>query len=100
MTGRVEPGESLVQAAVREAQEEMGIEVAVDSDAPFFICPTLDGTHQLHFLTARWTGGTPAPDDREVMEWGWHTLAQAEALDPVFESDLKALRAISSSRPS
>ena len=96
VTGRVEPGESLAQAAVREAREEMGIDVAVagHAGAEFYVCPTLDGSHELHFLYAQWTGGEPVPCPREVMEWGWFTLEEAEALDPVFQSDLAALRSL------
>jgi ADP-ribose pyrophosphatase YjhB (NUDIX family) len=90
VTGRVEPGESLAGAAVREAHEEMGVVVAPGEE--FHVCPTADGSHELHFLTAEWTGGTPAPSPREVRDWGWFTLADAEALEPIFPADLVALR--------
>lgn len=96
VTGRVEPGESLAVAATREAREEMGVVVTVPPGGAFFSCPTADGSHQLHFVTARWTGGEPEPSPREVMEWGWFTLAEAEALTPIFASDLAALRSLRS----
>ncbi|MHC5022042.1 MAG: NUDIX hydrolase, partial [Planctomycetota bacterium] len=53
VTGRVEAGESLAEAAVREAREEMGVVVAPGEE--FHVCPTADGSHELHFLTAEWT---------------------------------------------
>lgn len=90
VTGRVEPGESLTEAAVREAQEEMGL--VVEMDTPFFVCLTADNTHELHFLRARWIGGTPTPDPQEVAEWGWFTLDEACALKRFFEADQIAFR--------
>jgi ADP-ribose pyrophosphatase YjhB (NUDIX family) len=92
VTGRVEAGESLAQAAAREAREEIGIEVEPGDE--FFVCPTADGSHELHFLEAAWTGGEPVAEPREVQEWGWFTLAEAEALEHFFESDLRAFRAL------
>ena len=89
VSGRVEPGESLAEAAVREAEEEMGLQVTVGS--VFFVCPTTDESHELHFLPARWIGGDPRPDPREVQEWGWFSLEEAHELEPVFEADLVAL---------
>ncbi|MHC5018550.1 MAG: NUDIX domain-containing protein, partial [Planctomycetota bacterium] len=77
---------------VREAREEMGVVVAPGEE--FHVCPTADGSHELHFLTAEWTGGTAKPSRREVRDWGWYTLAEAEALDPIFPADLVALRGL------
>lgn len=64
MTGRVEADESLADAAKRDAKEEIGFDV--ETDPPFFVCPTADGTHELHFMRARCLGGTPTPAPQEV----------------------------------
>lgn len=90
ITGRVEAGETLPAAAAREAQEEMGLVVEVGEQ--FYVCPTADGSHELHFFEARWTAGEPSACPREVRAWGWFTLPEADRLARVFPSDLKALR--------
>lgn len=91
VTGRVEPGESLAEAAIREVREEIGLDVVAGPE--FFACPTADGTHALHFLQCRVRGGTPAPAPAEVQAWGWFTLAECERLPRLFPNDLRAFRA-------
>ena len=92
VTGRVEPGESFFEAAIREAEEEIGLVVV--PGRVFFTCPTADGSHQLHFLPARVVGGAPRPAPDEVQDWGWFTLAECERLADFFPSDLDALRSL------
>jgi 8-oxo-dGTP diphosphatase len=94
ITGRVEGGETLPAAAAREAHEEMGLVVEVGEQ--FFVCPTADGSHELHFFEARWTRGHPTPCLREVRAWGWFTLAQAGRLVRIFPADLHALHTLRS----
>jgi len=85
VTGGVEAGESLVAAAIREAREEVGLDVEpLDC---LHVCPTTDGSHRLHFFRARLRGGILAPDPREVAEARWCTLDEALALDPMFPAD-------------
>ena len=85
VTGAVEAGESLVAAAIREAREEVGLDVEpLDC---LHVCPTTDGSHRLHFFRARLRGGVLAPDPREVAEARWCTLDEALALDPMFAAD-------------
>jgi ADP-ribose pyrophosphatase YjhB (NUDIX family) len=97
VTGRVEPGESLAAAARREAAEELGI--TVEPGEPFFVCPTKDGSHELHFLPARRIAGDPTPDSREVRAWAWCTLAECERIENFFENDLAALRRLAEQGP-
>jgi ADP-ribose pyrophosphatase YjhB (NUDIX family) len=92
VTGRVEPGETLAEAAVREAREEIGLEV--EAGAEFFACPTADGTHALHFLRCTRRSGTPTPAPAEVQAWGWFTLDECARLPHFFPSDLRAFRAL------
>jgi len=92
VTGRVEPGETLAEAAAREAREEIGL--AVDVGPEFFACPTADGSHALHFLRCGVRAGTPTHAPAEVQAWGWFTLAECERLPQLFASDLRAFRVL------
>jgi acetyl-CoA carboxylase carboxyl transferase subunit beta len=67
ITGKVELGESVAEAAVREAQEELGLTVRADRE--FFVCASQDGSVELHFVLASWVDGEPVPDPREVLAW-------------------------------
>ena len=66
--GRLEPGETPEQAAVREAREEVGIEVSVGER----LCTrSWDDGFVLHVFAATITDGTPhAPPG--VVEIGWY----------------------------
>jgi 8-oxo-dGTP diphosphatase len=49
--GKPEPGETLVEAAAREAREETGLEVAVDSLVGLYHCPrTSEGFGVVNFV--------------------------------------------------
>jgi 8-oxo-dGTP pyrophosphatase MutT (NUDIX family) len=67
--GRLEPGETAAQAAVRELHEETGLEVEVVRELgvqrqPSWRVPGLRDEN--HFLQATPTGPTPAEWDHEV----------------------------------
>lgn len=70
--GRVERGEALMMAAVREVREELGLRVEVASLQPLgvsrFDIGGMQGTDFL-FLTREWAG-KPAPLDK-TSEVGW-----------------------------
>lgn len=68
--GRLEPGETPVQAAVRETREELGIAVADPRFCGSLRFQFTDG-YALHghvFKTTRWTG-EPVETDEAIPEW-------------------------------
>ncbi len=54
--GGVERGETPAEAAIREASEELGVEVALRSEAPEFVLRTTD--RQEHYFVADLVGGS------------------------------------------
>ena len=68
--GRVEPGETLRQAATREAYEETGLEVRVGRELWSLLIPDGDRTFEVHDFEATVTGGTlRAADDAADVRW-------------------------------
>ncbi|HRQ66143.1 MAG TPA: NUDIX domain-containing protein [Xanthomonadaceae bacterium] len=83
-TGRIEAGESAAQAVVREAREELGLEVRPIAQA--WTSVTDDGRFRLLWWLAESDAGTITPDPQEVAEWRWIAPADFDAVQPVFES--------------
>lgn len=74
--GHVEPGETVKQAALRELQEETGIEASLDHLAGLFdlIAHDDEGQLQIHYViacyTGRWTKGVAkAHSDAASVLW-------------------------------
>jgi mutator protein MutT len=64
--GRIEPGESPAEAAVREVREETGLEVAVDR----LLATVQIGAYVVHDFAAHVVGGTlAAGDDAAEVRW-------------------------------
>ncbi|MFL6130051.1 MAG: (deoxy)nucleoside triphosphate pyrophosphohydrolase [Mycobacteriales bacterium] len=92
--GKVEPGESEVDALVRECREELGVTVAVADrlgpDAP------LDGGWTLRVWTGRVTAGEPTP--HEHAELRWVPYPELDSLDWL-PGDLPAVAALTAAAP-
>ena len=79
--GKVEPGETLAEAAVREVAEELGCDVTVTGE--------LDGAQQirpglsLQVLVARLEAGDPVPHEHDALRWlGPEELDSVDWLEP------------------
>jgi phosphatase NudJ len=71
--GRVEPGETLMQAAKRETLEESGVDVVLDGIIAVEHGPYLDGTARLRLLFA----ASPADDETPRTVPNEHSLGAA-----------------------
>ena len=86
ITGIVDPGEEPAVTARREALEEAGVEIRVDSLAwvhqvPRVTYPNGDQADYLD-LTFRctWLAGEPHSADGEMVDLAWHPLAELDGM--------------------
>ena len=81
-TGRVEDGEAATDAVVREAREELGLDVRPLREV--WTSTTDDSRWRLRWWLAEITGGELVPHADEVAEARWVTPAEYLALEPGF----------------
>lgn len=85
--GKIEPGETPAQAAVREIREELGMEVRALADGPVSEHAYPEFSITLHGVLCAAVEGSPAPTLREHVEADWcrpdalwrHAFAAADA---------------------
>ncbi len=78
--GSVEPGETLAEAAAREAFEETGLRVSVGRELWCVTIPAGDGrVFEVHDFAATVTGGELAPGD-DADDARWVTPAELDQL--------------------
>lgn len=88
--GRVEPGETLVDAAVRETYEESGLRVIVESLLRVEHSPAPGGARVRVFVVARPTDDTPprATPNEHSLEARWVTLDELTTL-PLRDAEVR-----------
>jgi 8-oxo-dGTP diphosphatase len=88
--GGCEPGETLVQAAAREAREETGLEVEVGE--LLAVGEVLSDTHDLLFVFRAQSAGEPQVQEGElVVDHQWVSPEEADALMPWYPGGVRAL---------
>lgn len=102
--GHVEPGETLLQAALRETREETGIEAALLEDYPLPVPSAReDDRRTVWFYPARYLAGDLCAQKSEVSEAGWIKISDAAkriTFAPDRAAFLKALEIMKISRVS
>ena len=90
VSGRIEPGETEIQAVVRECWEEVGLRVEPVRKVAEF--PTHDETAIIHWWLTRIVEGEAYLRNDEHTELRWATAAEIAALEPVFAEDAEVFR--------
>jgi 8-oxo-dGTP pyrophosphatase MutT (NUDIX family) len=90
ISGRVEAGESQLEAVVREVREETGL--AVEPLEKVAECDTHDGSAVIHWWRVRLSSDAPARlANDEHSELAWVTPEEMRRLEPVFLEDVAIL---------
>lgn len=85
--GKCGPGETAVEAALRELREECGVEAEAQCELAGRSCEYEDRIVHLAPVVCRWTRGTPRP--LGSAECRWVTTAELAALEmPAVNADL------------
>jgi len=87
--GKVQPGESWIQCAIREVREETGFDVEIESHAGWVCYDTGEITKVVRFWNMRPIGESQFESSEEVMSVHWLTPQEAlKRLDHEGERDL------------
>lgn len=92
VSGKIEAGESEIEAVCREAWEEVGLRV--ETVKKLTEMDTQDGSGRLHFWLARIVEGEAYTKNDEHSEIGWFTLEELRELNPIFHEDLAILESL------
>jgi 8-oxo-dGTP diphosphatase len=92
--GRVEPGESLEQALIREVQEEAGVTPSRSAPLATVAEPRPDlygeALHHIYAVTA-WSGGDPSNACDEHSELRWFSIEEMSELTNIVDADYPRL---------
>lgn len=92
--GRIEAGETAIEAAMRELAEETGLAAAAPEPVTTVGPETVGADFEIAVHVAAFAGGTPRPSP-EVAEFGWFDLSEIARLEttPGLAAVLAACRA-------
>jgi NADH pyrophosphatase NudC (nudix superfamily) len=85
LSGRLEPGETQAEAVVREAREEVGLEVRALRKV--WECPADGADFVLHWWLAEALGAELQPDPGEIADARWLTPEEIRELPRTFAGD-------------
>ncbi|WP_066818441.1 NUDIX hydrolase [Frigidibacter mobilis] len=94
--GKIDPGETLADAALRELYEETGVRASACAvlDALDVLDRDASGVLRHHFIlvavACHWLGGEPLAAD-DASDAGWFSVMALDPDDPGFSSDVVAL---------
>lgn len=86
--GHVEPGEGLVDAAVREAKEESGYTITIDGILSVLLKNTNSGMALVVFFLGHIADDSPAAHEEEIQQIDFVTLETLEKLNLRFPDDM------------
>ena len=92
--GKVDAGESLEQAAVREAKEECGLDVELVDYLP--VIHTESAWPVLHAYSAKIIGGEIHFPENEILDAKWFTYEEIKAMESELRTPVYVLSAIES----
>lgn len=97
--GHVEEGESVIDAAVREAHEELGVVVVPEDVRPLTVLhrgepggPAIEQRVDFMFEVTRWTGTPSIQEPDKAADLAWFPFVALP--DPVVPHELAVLRAL------
>jgi phosphatase NudJ len=81
--GRVEPGETFAQAAIRETREEAGVDIVLEGILKVQHSPREDGQRLRVFFLARTVGDQPpkSEPDEHSLEAAWFSVDELKGLN-------------------
>jgi 8-oxo-dGTP pyrophosphatase MutT (NUDIX family) len=104
LAGHVDPGESVHEAAVREAAEEAGIIVKPEDLVPLTVLhrferggPAVEQRVDVFFSTTRWSGIPAVREADKAAAMGWFSIH--ELPDPVVPHERLVLEVLASGSP-
>ncbi|MCL2454596.1 MAG: NUDIX domain-containing protein [Micrococcales bacterium] len=104
VAGHVDPGESVVEAALREVREEAGVEVAADDLVPLTAvhrywpgAGVVEQRIDMFFTASRWAGQVRLTEPDKADAMGWYRLGALP--EPVVPHERRVLDALASGEP-